>query len=1016
MPNPRQSLLLIILLATALRCYQLGGQSLWYDETVSAFLATKDPLSLIAHTARDIHPPLYYLQLHIWTRLSGDSEFALAFASVFWSVLLIPLIYRIALRLTNQKTAILSTLLTTLSPFQIWYAQEVRMYTLGTLLGLLTVYALIDMIKLWPSASQQGTWLQGLKVITKPCCLWVGAATAGLYTLYFFAFLLVAQNILVLLYLLTIKQAKLIKTVFITWTIAQTTVLLLYLPWLPLVYRQVTEPPVPPWQGFTPLWPMLRDSWSAVVLGQSVAPSQVWPVLILAALLYSLALWPRRDQTWGQSLLAGLTLLPVVEIFCLSYLIPLFHDRYLILYSPSFYILLALGLDSLRRLITIRHWAIGQLTYYSVLIIYNATSLYSLYQYWHQPQYAADDLRSGVEYIASRLRSGDIVLINAGYVYPAFRYYMERDLTGFKNLSGLTFTWQGRLTDYAPLTAGNAKGVVVLQTGTIDGPSNLGWGLPESDFYAMPWSQTEQALTRLAENHPYLWHLRLYDTVTDGKGQIRAWLDAHGILLDEYELQGPSYARVQKWRLKQNLAPTTSPQQALNHIYQNETQEAVIALQGIDSPMTVVIGDELPLALHWKWLKRQPAHSSEQASSVNYQYALGLLDKGGRHWTQYDRPVGEPHYPTSLWAEAETLVEVVHMPIPLGLPPGEYFLDLTLYHPDTLKPLTTLASSPQNKGVTKTQIRLGTVSLRRPQKWPQAQWPDLGQSKAVKFANHLNLVDHRALPDKIQAGQTINLRLLWQVADWPWIRPQEGHQVVVILRNEGDELILKQIQPPSQEQYPMSQWQPGEVLLSHIALLIPGYLSTGSYQVSLALQDQSGELLSWREGLFQSGQYYNLGYLAVVGRTANFTLPTRHQVLNARLGNNVRLLGYNLQPTPVSPGEALELTLYWQALATASESFKVFNHLIDNNHQLYAQQDGIPAQGNLPTFSWIPDEIIRDSYIIQIPADIPGGTYRLLTGMYRETDFSRLPVLGEDGAVRGDAILLTEVMIVSGIQ
>ncbi|MCD6289621.1 MAG: glycosyltransferase family 39 protein, partial [Anaerolineae bacterium] len=123
---------LILLSGFALRLYQLGAQSLWYDETVSAFLASESPARLIAHTARDIHPPLYYLLLHLWSLAAGDSEFALAFFSVFWGTLLIPITYRLARLLADEATGLLAAFLVAISPFNVWYSQEVRMYTMGS--------------------------------------------------------------------------------------------------------------------------------------------------------------------------------------------------------------------------------------------------------------------------------------------------------------------------------------------------------------------------------------------------------------------------------------------------------------------------------------------------------------------------------------------------------------------------------------------------------------------------------------------------------------------------------------------------------------------------------------------------------------------------------------------------------------------------------------------------------------------------------------------------------------------
>ena len=63
--------MLIILAGAALRLYRLGADSLWYDETVSTYLAGSRLPELIRHTAGDIHPPGYYLLLRGWLVLMG---------------------------------------------------------------------------------------------------------------------------------------------------------------------------------------------------------------------------------------------------------------------------------------------------------------------------------------------------------------------------------------------------------------------------------------------------------------------------------------------------------------------------------------------------------------------------------------------------------------------------------------------------------------------------------------------------------------------------------------------------------------------------------------------------------------------------------------------------------------------------------------------------------------------------------------------------------------------------------
>ena len=134
-------LVLILGLAFGLRAYRLGAESLWYDETVSVYLAAQSMPDLIAHTAGDIHPPGYYLLLHGWTRLAGSSDFAVAFPSFFFGMLLVALAYLLSNRLWGPRTGMLAALLVAVSPFNLWYSQEVRMYTLGAALGIEAVPA-----------------------------------------------------------------------------------------------------------------------------------------------------------------------------------------------------------------------------------------------------------------------------------------------------------------------------------------------------------------------------------------------------------------------------------------------------------------------------------------------------------------------------------------------------------------------------------------------------------------------------------------------------------------------------------------------------------------------------------------------------------------------------------------------------------------------------------------------------------------------------------------------------------
>ncbi|MBC8450440.1 MAG: glycosyltransferase family 39 protein, partial [Chloroflexi bacterium] len=140
-------LIIILLLALALRAYRLDGQSLWADEGNSAALAGRS-LAQIAHdSAHDIHPPLYYWLLHGWTPLFGSNEIGLRSLSALLGLLLVWLIYSIGRRLHGQATGLLAAFLAAVNPFQIYYAQEARMYMLLALCGAGTVYSLIRLVQ-----------------------------------------------------------------------------------------------------------------------------------------------------------------------------------------------------------------------------------------------------------------------------------------------------------------------------------------------------------------------------------------------------------------------------------------------------------------------------------------------------------------------------------------------------------------------------------------------------------------------------------------------------------------------------------------------------------------------------------------------------------------------------------------------------------------------------------------------------------------------------------------------------
>ncbi|MEA3342056.1 MAG: glycosyltransferase family 39 protein [Chloroflexota bacterium] len=80
-----------------------------------------------------------------------------------------------------------------------------------------------------------------------------------------------------------------------------------------------------------------------------------------------------------------------------------------------------------------------------------------------------------------------------------------------------------------------------------------------------------------------------------------------------------------------------------------------------------------------------------------------------------------------------------------------------------------------------------------------------------------------------------------------------------------------------------------------------------------------------------------------------------------------RLLGYRVAPTTVEPGGAVEVTVYWQALARPDQNYIVFVHLLSDVGVMVAQRDTHPGLGSYPTTAWEPGVAFADTYRLHVP-------------------------------------------------
>ena len=205
-------LVAVAVLAAALRWFRIDAQSLWYDEGISAFQLTRSFPDIVRAAALDTHPPGYYWTLKAWADLFGGSELGLRSLSAFWGVVCVVLTYLLGRRLfQNGLIALVGALLLAVAPLAVYYAQEVRMYTQVTALGLLAVYGYV--LRRW--------WLYAL------------AAVATLYSQYLGAALLIAAQ-----RARGVWWRSLSRREWMWWLGANALVALAFVPWLPTFVDQ----------------------------------------------------------------------------------------------------------------------------------------------------------------------------------------------------------------------------------------------------------------------------------------------------------------------------------------------------------------------------------------------------------------------------------------------------------------------------------------------------------------------------------------------------------------------------------------------------------------------------------------------------------------------------------------------------------------------------------------------------------------------------------------------------------
>ena len=456
--------IIITLIGGLLRVLLLNVKGMWLDETFSVWLASQSVVDMLQWIVKiDQHPPLYYLLLHYWIALYGDTPYYVRLLSVLIGAGTIPIIFLIGKRMSGVMVGFAAAVFLALSPFHIFFAQETRMYTLLTFNAAVAIYALVrlltdarsvkpigtqfrEYLHAWRTAGpleadtekdfsykdetrNQTGWrawisrhrwspIRSIETdLTWVAFIVFSAATMLSHnTAVLFPF---AANIFVLGLMLFQRRKKsgsppaFQAPSFGNWVKAQIGIFLLWSPWiLPfikqagVVYQRFWIP--------EPTWGAVIQVVKSFLNASGPIPAYLDKVLwILYALVLCLGVVKYRKKLSQFLFLAALFAIPFLGELIVSISRPIFSGRTLIWTTIPLFLVLAAGIAQLK----FRPLMILVLGGLGVVNLFCAGDYLRFYQ--------KEDWNTAAGFVAYFVEKDDLVLFNSNFVEIPFDYYFR---------------------------------------------------------------------------------------------------------------------------------------------------------------------------------------------------------------------------------------------------------------------------------------------------------------------------------------------------------------------------------------------------------------------------------------------------------------------------------------------------------------------------------------------------------------------------------------------------------------
>jgi len=369
-------------------------QSLWRDEAFTYFLAKKNVLEIISLSIKEFNPPLYYILLHFWMRLFGESEISLrTFSLIFyWLTIYVAITFLTEILKVDVRKRFLYFIFYILffivNPFLTYYAFEARNYTFFAFLATLSYYAF---------------YKKNYKV-------YFFATTLGLYTHYFMVFVIFSQLLFNFLVKKKGRRYEIINKVIFK-------PLLIFLPWFLFILFQKNLFAASFWiqriniNTLVSLLGVLYTGYDGGFRSYSIRAT----LISLTLFLLIIALLKLRNRKYVSDsqlfLYLGLWAIGIpLLVAVISLFKPIFYPRYFIFSAVGFLLLLVYILEQVK----------GGIRTLAIILLFMIAFNYQKIQIQH---YKKRDFQKVVKEVKALAKKGDPIYVTSELDFFTAEYY-----------------------------------------------------------------------------------------------------------------------------------------------------------------------------------------------------------------------------------------------------------------------------------------------------------------------------------------------------------------------------------------------------------------------------------------------------------------------------------------------------------------------------------------------------------------------------------------------------------------